>query len=82
MHLKHFAMVMASAQKTLIHNHAPKVQRVFVLTQTMVINPIVGIIAMKSAMCFVAAPFLKIKINQGSATMLKEAIVTMPIHFL
>jgi hypothetical protein len=35
----------------------------------MVINPIVGIIAMKFAMCFVAAPFLKMPINQTSATM-------------
>jgi hypothetical protein len=75
-------MVTGSALKRRRHNLAPKVARVFVLTQTMKINPIVGIIAIKFAMCFVAAQFLVTKINQSSATMLKEAIVMVPIQLL
>jgi hypothetical protein len=40
----------------------------------MKINPIVGIIAIKFAMCIVAAQFLKKPMNQTSATMPEEAI--------
>jgi hypothetical protein len=71
-------MVMGSALKRLRHNLAPKVirvlVRVFVLIQLTIINPIVGIIAMKFAMCIVAAQFLKVSTTQTSATMPKEAI--------
>jgi hypothetical protein len=62
-------MVITFALKKMRHNLAPKVPRVFVLTQTMKINPIVGIIAMKFAMCIVAATFLKVPMIQASATM-------------
>jgi hypothetical protein len=55
---------------------------VFVLTQTVTINPIVGIIAMKFAMCIVAAQFLKLTTTQTSATMPKEAIAMVPIQLL
>jgi hypothetical protein len=75
-------MVTGSALKRLRHNLAPKVVRVFVLIQATRINPIVGLIAIKFAMCFVAAQFLATKIKQASAPMLKEVIVLVPIHFL
>jgi hypothetical protein len=75
-------MVITFALKRLRHNLAPKVIRVFVLIQARRINPIVGLTAMKFAMCIVAATFLKVPMIQASATMPEEAIVEVPIHFL
>jgi hypothetical protein len=75
-------MVTGSALKRRRHNLAPKVVTVFVLIQATRINPIVGIIALQCAMCFVAAQFLKMPMNQTSATMPEEAIVLVQSHFL
>jgi hypothetical protein len=80
MPLKHSVMVMAFALLTLGHNHALKVQRVFVLTQIMRINPIVGTIALQCAMRSAAAGFLNSPMNQTSATMPEEAIVLAQIQ--
>jgi hypothetical protein len=73
-------MVTASALKRLRRNLALKVVRVFVLIQATRINPIVGIIAMKFAMCILAEQFLKVTMAQTSATMPKEAIVLVSIQ--
>jgi hypothetical protein len=80
MPLKHSVMVMAFAPLSLGHNHALKVQRVFVLTQIMRINPIVGANALQCAMRSAAAGFQMVPMNQTSATMPVEAIVVVQIQ--
>jgi hypothetical protein len=80
--LKHSVMVMAFAPLSLGHNHALKVQRVFVLTQIMRINPIVGAIALQCAMRSAAAGFQMVPMNQTSAEIPVEAIVLLQIQVI
>jgi hypothetical protein len=75
-------MAMTSVLKTLKLNLALKAQKVFVLTQAIIILPIVGIIVMKCVMFFVDAIFLRIRMNQSNATITEEEIVMTQTHFL
>ena len=71
---KRSVMAMTSVSKTLKLNLALMAQKVFVLTQMIIILPIVGIIVMKCAMYFVDAVFLRMRMIQVNATIKVEAL--------